>query len=102
MKSKYFILGVNTKTQKCCMLFTEMTFEEIKRLFADYPKAELSFRHSATNWSGCDDIHRTCEKSNVHPTGNKIKYYQKIHGVDYDHGHQDKWIFEYDEIWEVI
>ena len=102
MKNVNIMLGVNTKTHKCCVILSNMTFGEISRLIAEFPEADLILKHNSTNWSGCDDISRACKVKAVKPTGNVLKRNNKIYGVDYDHGHKNDWTFEYDEIWETV
>jgi len=78
-----------------------MTFNQTAEFLNKFPAADLIVRHDSTNWGGCDDISRACERKNVSPTGQKLKYKKTLHGADSDHGHRYDWKFEYNEIWEV-
>lgn len=102
---KNIMLGVNNQqsdrnfSNYCCILECLIPFSE---LIPD--KIEASdFRHTATNWGGCDKIQRTIEIEKLKPTGNKIVLQSPIvfYGEDDDMGHTYQWKFEVNEIHEV-
>jgi len=95
------MLGVNSQMKKCCIILSNMTFDEISAFLSRFPTAELIVRHDSTNWGGSDDISRACKHMRLALTGRKMKYKGKTHGSDSDHGRSNNWEFEYDEIWEV-
>jgi len=96
------MLGVNSRTRKCCILMTNLTFMELSKLLGKIPDARLIFETTSTNWSGCDDIAAACKKMKLSPTGRKLKYSETLRGSDYDHGSRHEWVFAYNEIWEVF
>lgn len=79
-------LGVNTKTNRCCVIETD---------------GIVSHMH-ATNWNGSDEVERTLRLMNYKVTGLKTAYNGEYHGSDYDMGHTYDFIFHFNELWEVI
>lgn len=96
---KDIMLGVNSKSNRCCKLFCLIAFE---RIIASEIE-ESDFVHDATNWCGCDEIKRTLEIIKMKQTGRKIVLDKPIvfHGYDYDWGRECPWQFEVDEIHEL-
>jgi len=73
-----------------CVLKTTLTDDCIK----ENAQALTSehFTHESTNWGGADDVSRVMELSHLLPTGETVKVNPiRIHGVDYDHGHEYNW-----------
>lgn len=100
--SKYIMLGVNSNKHTCCMLHSDISFDQILSLIGqDIPISAIKLQHSATNWNGQDAIERTLELKALTPTKRKIIYDMTIHGTDPDMGRSYPWTFTCDEIWEV-
>ena len=97
---KHVMLGVNSKTNQCCELHCLLSFDKL----IDQQLEASDFKHSATNWCGCDSITRTLSFSNMNQTGRKIVLDDNIvfSGSDFDMGHEYPWKFEIDEIHELI
>ena len=96
---KHIMLGVNSRSNRCCKLFCLLPFEKIIP-----SEVEVSdFIHDATNWGGQDEIKRTLDIIKMKQTGNKIILENPIvfHGQDYDWGRTDYWHFRVDEIHEL-
>ena len=96
---KDIMLGVNSKSNRCCKLLCLVPFERIVPSEVE----ATDFIHSATNWCGNDEIKRTLELIKMQQTGNKIILDKPIvfHGSDYDCGREDPWKFEVNEIHEL-
>lgn len=96
---KTIMLGVNSKTNRCCKLFCLVAFSSLIQ-----EELEASdFTHSATNWCGQDDIERTLGFLKMKQTGKKLILNMPLEftGVDYDCGHEYSWRFVVDEIHEL-
>lgn len=96
---KDIMLGVNSKSNRCCKLLCLVPFERIMSSEVE----ESDFIHDSTNWCGCDEIKRTLKIIKMKQTGKKIVLDKPIvfHGSDYDMGHVYPWQFEVDEIHEL-
>ena len=100
---KKFVLGVNTgedsHSAKCCILISEYAFDELPESIDP-----AMFKHTSTNWCGCDDLKRTLEISEVELTGRKRVLRTPIvfTGTDYDWGKTYPWTFQVDELYEVV
>ena len=96
---KDMMLGVNSKSNRCCILLCLVSFE---RIVSSEVEA-TDFTHDATNWCGNDEIKRTLKLINMKQTGKKIVLDKSIvfHGSDYDWGREYPWQFEVDEIHEL-
>lgn len=95
-KKKLVAIGVNSKTQKCCCIYSYATFEQLKENYNLYAK-----NYTATNWGGCDYIYRTLELEKKHLTGRKFFKTVEIEGDDPDMGHSYPWRFVFDVVMEV-
>lgn len=95
---KHIMLGVKNK-KLCCVLECLIPFSS---LIPDQIESS-DFKHSSTNWSGCDKLQRTTEIMKLKLTGNIITLPSPItfHGEDHDMGHTYPWSFEINEIYEV-
>lgn len=95
----YKFLGVNTETNKACVLFCLLDFDS---LIGQELEAR-AFNHESTNWCGRDDLSRTIELKGFKPTGRKLDLAPPMvfHGTDYDCGHNYNWRFSVNQIWEV-
>lgn len=96
---KNIMLGVNSKSNRCCKLFCIVPFNNLipSEIESD------DFIHDATNWCGQDEIKRTLKLIKMKQTGNIIVLDKPIvfHGYDYDWGREYLWHFEVDEIHEL-
>ena len=96
---KDIMLGVNSKSDRCCKLFCIIPFDNLvpSDIEAD------DFIHDSTNWCGQDEIKRTLGIIKMKQTGKKIVLDEPIvfRGRDYDMGHVYAWQFEVDEIHEL-
>lgn len=96
---KYITLGVNSKSNRCCILLCIVPFNNLvpSELEAD------DFIHDATNWCGQDEIKRTLGIIEMKQTGKKIVLNKPIvfYGNDDDWGRAYPWQFEVDEIHEL-
>lgn len=88
MKKEMTYLGVDTKTNTCCIVTT------------DNKMSRLDFK--STNWCGHDDVNRTMALKGYVLTGKKIPYNGEYIGADYDHGHCYEFHFKFNELWEVV
>lgn len=98
-------LGVNTKTNRVCILNCLCDFDELNKENSKVNgniKSEY-FIHRSTNWAGRDDMDRTLKIEGIKPTGRKINLAKPItfEGSDYDCGHNYSWRFTINQIWEV-
>lgn len=96
---KNMMLGVNSKSNRCCKLLCLVPFEKIVSSEVEV----TDFIHDATNWCGNDEIKRTLKLIKMKQTGKKIVLDKPIvfHGSDYDWGREYPWQFEVDEIHEL-
>ena len=96
---KHIMLGVKNN-RLCCVLECLIPFSGL--IPGEIEASD--FKHSSTNWSGCDAIQRTIEIMKLKLTGNTISLPSPItfYGEDYDMGHKYPWSFDVNEIYEVI
>lgn len=96
---RYRTLGVYSPGNTCCILSCLLPFDEL-----DPDNLESSdFRHSSTNWCGCDSVDRTLAVEHLSLTGREIKLKKPLHfyGEDHDCGHIYPWSMSIDTIKEV-
>jgi hypothetical protein len=96
---KNIMLGVNSKTNRCCKLYCFVPFADL-----DLDNLEESdFVHGATDWEGQDEIERTLGILKMKQTGYKLTLNTPLEfsGADYDCGHEYSWRFAIDEIHEL-
>ena len=96
---KHIFLGVNTKTNVCCILYCLLPFD----MLVPDEIEKSDFGYDCTGWNGCDNIERTLSHLNRTRTGNVITLNTPIdvHGIDSDMGHEYRWTFEFTEIHET-
>lgn len=97
---KHTMLGVNSKTNRCCKLSCLIAFDNLNLDDLE----ESDFVHEATNWCGQDEIERTLKCIKMKQTGRKLTLTEPLRftGVDYDCGHEYSWRFAVDEIHELV
>ncbi len=98
---KNIMLGVNSKSNRCCKLFCIIPFDSLIHISSELEAND--FIHDATNWCGQDEIKRTLGIIKMKRTGKKIVLDKPMvfHGYDYDWGRECPWNFEVDEIYEL-
>ena len=98
---KHSYLGVHDMDH-VCLLYSLADFDTLKANIDTIERSD--FQHDATSWCGSDSMDRTCRIESVVPTGRKIKLKKPIifTGIDHDHGHEYRWMFGVDEIWECM
>ena len=96
---KYTMLGVNSRTNECCVLYCLIPFENL--VPSELEKTD--FTHESTNWCGRDEIERTLKIIKMKPTGKEIFLIRPIEffGCDSDMGHSYSWTFKIDTIYEL-
>lgn len=96
---KHTMLGVKDGFKLCCILKCLLPFDQL----SDEDVQADDFIHESTNWNGCDRIERTLDLLKAELTGRGIALPHPIifYGVDHDMGHEYRWQFTVDEIWEI-
>ena len=97
-KLRYMYLG-KTPYNHVTILESDLSPEQIIARNKLGILVEESFTNYSTNWSGYDDLDRTCKLKKIEPTDfialNKpLTFY----GSDYDHGHEYEWSVVINEI----
>ena len=89
---KNIYIGLNFSMDKCCVLFSPLSFEQLKKERTITPEM---FETKATDWGGCDDISRTLDIAKLRFISSQYVLPNSItfHGVDYDHGSKYEWDF---------
>lgn len=97
--TKHLYLGV--QNGRACILKSLADFETLSANVSAIESTD--FTHDATNWGGCDAVERTCRIEGVSPTGRTIDLIHPLtfYGTDYDMGHEQRWVFMVDTIFEV-
>lgn len=95
----YKFLGVNTKTNKACVLSCLLDFDSL----VGQELEAKAFNHYSTNWCGRDDVDRTINLQGLTPTGRKLDLSPPMvfTGTDYDCDHNYNWHFSVNQLWEV-
>ena len=98
---KNVYLGLDSTGEYCCILESHLSFNVIKNNIQDLE--ETDFNHSATNWSGKDDLDRTIKLRKITLTGRKVllPHEMVFIGSDYDMGHEYGWKFTVSQIAET-
>lgn len=88
---RYTFLGINRERTRGCLLTCLLPFDQLE---ADDLQSS-DFKHTATNWNGCDDIDRTLSLYHLHQTGREMTLPKPLvfHGTDLDMGHHYEWAF---------
>lgn len=88
---EYTYLG-RTRNGACCILKSLLPKNEIIANALELKPRH--FVHSSTNWGGCDDFDRVCEKKHLKATGEELDLSKNpltFKGVDHDMGHEYSW-----------
>lgn len=86
---------------KCCILTTELKFNELKEFINKYKHTNLPGKFRSTNWLGNDDVDRTLKLNNWELTDKIITYDGVYRGCDYDHGHSYNFEFKFNKIVKI-
>lgn len=89
---KHIYVGLNFSMNKCCALFSKLSFEQLREKRTITPEM---FEAKATGWCGCDDISRTLNILHLRFISSQYILPNSItfHGLDCDHGGKYEWDF---------
>ena len=94
MDDERIYIGCNFKRDRCCVLYTHHSFEDIQR--HSKALAVYDFKYESTDWNGNDEIKRTLKLKRLKLTGREILLPSSLtfSGADYDHGNKYSWSFQ--------
>lgn len=86
-------IGLDFKRKNCCVLHSDFDFDFVQKHLDKF--SDTDFKHSCTNWGGCDEVKRTLRIRELKLTGREILLPRpmKFAGTDFDMGGKEEWVF---------